>query len=56
MENLQNENVSFTSTNPTSTNIPTSNTNPTSTIIGSTTDNKDKQPQGLYIKEKKCWW
>jgi hypothetical protein len=52
MENLQNQNVSFTSTTPTSINAPTSNTNPTSTTIGSTTDNKGKQPQVLTSRKR----
>jgi hypothetical protein len=52
MENLQNQNASFTSTTPTSINAPTSNTNPTSTTIGSTTDNKGKQPQVLTSRKR----
>jgi hypothetical protein len=52
MENLQNQNASFTSTIPTSINAPTSNTNPTSTTIGSTTDNKGKQPQVLTSRKR----
>jgi hypothetical protein len=52
MENLQIQNVSSTSTTPTSTNSPTSKTNPESTTAGSTTDIKGKQPQVLTLREK----
>jgi hypothetical protein len=52
MENLQNQNVSSTSTIPTLTNAPVSNTNPTSTTAGSTTDNKGKQLQVLASRKE----
>jgi hypothetical protein len=52
MENLQNQNTSFTSSTPTSTNTPASNTNSTSTTVGSVTDNKGKQLQVLTSRKR----
>ena len=52
MENLQNQNVSSTSTTPTSTNAPASNTLSTSTTVGSTTDNIGKQLQVLATRKR----
>jgi hypothetical protein len=52
MENFQNQNASFISTTPTSTNAPASNTNPTSTTAGSATDNKGTQLQVLTSRKR----
>jgi len=52
MENLQNQNASFTSITPTSTNAPVLNTNTTSTTAGSVIYNKGKQLQVLTSRKR----